>query len=124
MNRFSLCIAIYYPLKIILTFYQKWLLRVGFAQFLLFPRRPKADKGEKGYDHACAHVYPYEQMPRRPKGIEVRIFSDAFSRMTIAYVVRLVEASKLNKSNDGSFRVLSPRYTCKLAPGNAKTHLF
>jgi len=43
---------------------------------------------------------PYGQTPH-----PVRIFSDAFSRMTIAYFVRLVEASKLKKNFWNNFNI-------------------
>jgi len=56
-----------------------------------FPASRRAAKGKKIRTSVrmCA---PYGQTP-----FPVRIFSDAFSRITIAYVVRLVEASKLKK---------------------------
>jgi len=58
----------------------------------IFAFSPEADKGEKIRTTRVRMCAPYGQTP-----FPVGIFSDAFSRMTIAYVVRLVEASKLKK---------------------------
>jgi len=64
----------------------------GCMIFAFSPAARRAARGKKIRTTRVRMCAPYGQTP-----FPVGIFSGAFSRMTIAYVVRLSEASKLKK---------------------------